>query len=298
LAELLATTRLVGMRCPGLHSLFGGLALSAMAAADPPAPSLTWEVAGARLPYSKLALRVRGTTLAGTLDVFLRPAPLHLAMSDALRAVPRASFAGWRALVVGGSRGLGEAFSLAIGAGGGDVCLTYHRGATDAERIAADLRAAGRRAAAIQHDVLASAPLRWPWPDPPTHLFYLAAPTLHSIRKGAPFRSSELELLFRYFVFSLHTTASSAAALGARPLVVWTPSTTMLDAPAGGAAYCAAKAAMEELCRHLPALLPAAAVTVHAPRLGRVDTDQTASLIALPPAPALDAAVSHLRRLV
>jgi NAD(P)-dependent dehydrogenase (short-subunit alcohol dehydrogenase family) len=77
----------------------------------------------------------------------------------------------------------------------------------------------------------------------------------------------------------------------------------MLDptglSPAGGAAYRIAKAAMEELCHHLPALLPAAAaVTVHAPRLGRVDTDQTASLISLPPAPALDAAVSHLRRLV
>ncbi|HWU86832.1 MAG TPA: hypothetical protein VN253_06140, partial [Kofleriaceae bacterium] len=68
----------------------------------------------------------------------------------------------------------------------------------------------------------------------------------------------------------------------------------LIAAPAGGAAYCAAKAAMEELCRHLPQLLP---VVVHAPRLGRVDTDQTASLIALPPAPALDAALVHLRAL-
>ena len=260
-----------------------------------PPPALAWAVADAKLQYGKLTLRITGPTLAGTLDAFYRPPPRRLAIADARRAVDPALCAGWRALVVGGSRGLGEAFAFAIGAGGGDVCLTYHRGADDAARITAELRAAGGRAEALHHDVLAPGPLRWPWPAPPTHLFYLAAPTLHSIRKGAPFRASELELLVRYFVTGLHATAAAAAALGARPLVVWTPSTTMLDAPAGGAAYCAAKAAMEELCRHLPSLLP---VAVHAPRLGRVDTDQTAGLIALPPASALDAAVDHLRRLV
>jgi NAD(P)-dependent dehydrogenase (short-subunit alcohol dehydrogenase family) len=102
--------------------------------------------------------------------------------------------------------------------------------------------------------------------------------------------------MIRVFVSGLHATVAAALALGGDRLVVWTPSTTMLDtrAPAAGASYCAAKAAMEELCRHLPAQFP---VEVHAPRLGRVETDQTASLIQVPAASALDIALEQLKRL-
>jgi NAD(P)-dependent dehydrogenase (short-subunit alcohol dehydrogenase family) len=240
-------------------------------------------------------LGVSGPSLAGTLDVFYRPAPTRIAMADAIRAVEPASFARQRALVIGGSRGLGEAISKVIAAGAGEVCLTYHRGAADAEQIVGEIRDAGQRAVAIALDVFDPAPLRdrWPFSAPPTHLYYLATPTLFSIRKGSAFAVDELELMIKYYVSGLHATTAAAVALGAERLVVWTPSTSMLDAPSGGVAYCAAKAAMEELCKHLPALLP---VTVHAPRLGRVDTDQTASLIAQPPVSAIEIALEQVRR--
>lgn len=300
LAELLATTRLVGMRCPGLHSLFAGLELFAHATAhDTAQATLVAEVASVNPKYSQVALRVTGPTLAGKLDTFYRPPPRTVAMADAIRAAPSdRAFADQRALVVGGTRGLGEAFAKAIAAGGGEVCITYHRGAGDAERVVADIVAAGGRAVALQLDVEEPLDLatRWPLAEPPTHVYYAATPTLYSIRKGAVWRASELEQLVRVYVTGLRATIAAAVALGAeqpraRPLVVWVPSTTMLDAPTGGTAYCVAKAAMEELCRHLPRLLP---VRIHVPRIGRIDTDQTAGLVALRPAPPLDVAVAQL----
>src|SRR5262249_25188862 len=97
-----------------------------------------------------------------------------------------------------------------------------------------------------------------------------------------------------YFVTGLHATVAATATLATR-FVVWTPSTTMLDAPTGGAAYCVAKAAMEELCRHLPSQFP---VTVHAPRLGRVETDQTRGLIRIASRSPLSIAIEHLTRSV
>ena len=67
----------------------------------------------------------------------------------------------------------------------------------------------------------------------------------------------------------------------------------MLDAPVAGASYCIPKAAMEELCRHLPLLFP---VTVHSPRLGRVETDQTASLVQISGVSALEVALEQLKQ--
>nr|WP_238578777.1 SDR family oxidoreductase [Inquilinus limosus] len=56
------------------------------------------------------------------------------------------------ALVTGGSRGLGRNTALSIARRGGDVILTYRNGAADAEATAAEIRAAGRKAAVLQLD--------------------------------------------------------------------------------------------------------------------------------------------------
>lgn len=291
LAELLATTRLVGMHCPGLHSLFSGLSLEAHQATA--GRSVRYEVADAKLKYSMIPVRVNGPSLRGTLDTFYRPPPTTSVMADVVRAVARDSCVTQRALVVGGSRGLGEAFAKAIAAGGGQVCLTYHRGAGDAERVIGEIRDAGLHADAFALDVLSPSSLvtEWPLRKPPTHLYYCATPTLHSARMGATLDVGELDLLIRYFVVGLHATTQAAIALGANPIVVWTPSTTLLEAPSGAAMYCTAKAAMEEFCKHLPSLLP---VTVLCPRIGRVDTDQSASLVQRQTASTLSVAIAQL----
>jgi NAD(P)-dependent dehydrogenase (short-subunit alcohol dehydrogenase family) len=56
------------------------------------------------------------------------------------------------ALVTGGSRGLGRNTALSIARRGGDVILTYRNGTADAETAAAEIRAAGRKAAVLQLD--------------------------------------------------------------------------------------------------------------------------------------------------
>ena len=283
-AELLATTRIVGMHAPGLHSLFAGLALAAQPS---PEPRLQFEVVGARPQYSVLPVRVRGPTWSGTLETFFRPEPTTIDARDATSRVAPDAFAGQRALVVGGTRGLGEAFTRLLTAGGAEVCFTYHRGGSDAGRILAELGTA--RVAAVPLDVLRPT-LALPWA--PTHVYYLATPPIRVADPYRPFRADELELMIRYYVTGLHAVIAAALACGVDGrLVVWTPSTTLLDTPRGVAAYCAAKAAMEEMCRQLPALLP---VAMHVPRLGRVATDQTAGLIRIPAASAVDVALAQL----
>ena len=56
------------------------------------------------------------------------------------------------ALVTGSSRGLGRNTALSIARQGGDVIVTYHSRADDAERVVAEIEALGRKAVAMQLD--------------------------------------------------------------------------------------------------------------------------------------------------
>lgn len=290
LAELLATTRVVGMRCPGLHSLYAGLALKARAAPSS-AAALAYRVATTVMNYSVVTLAVEGPSLAGTLDTFYRPTPATIDTAAIARRVGPADFVDQRALVVGGTRGLGEAFAKAIAAGGGRVCVTYHQGAADADRVCREI---GERAVAMPLDVTGEVDLAAGWPATwrLTHVYYFATPKIR-VDRTTPFSPADHDLYVRYFVTGLHRIVVAAHHLAEGPLVVWAPSTTFLDThQPGAAAYCMAKAAMEELGRHLPRWLP---VTVHTPRLPRAATDQTASLTATAAADPAELAVDHLR---
>lgn len=59
---------------------------------------------------------------------------------------------GKRALVTGGSRGIGAAISLALAENGADVAFTYQRSAEKAEAAVKSIENTGRRAVAIQAD--------------------------------------------------------------------------------------------------------------------------------------------------
>ncbi|HTG39030.1 SDR family NAD(P)-dependent oxidoreductase [Sphingomonas sp.] len=59
---------------------------------------------------------------------------------------------GKRALVTGGSRGIGAAIALALAENGADVAFTYQSSAEKARTVAAKIEATGRRAVAIQAD--------------------------------------------------------------------------------------------------------------------------------------------------
>ncbi|HEY8259092.1 MAG TPA: SDR family NAD(P)-dependent oxidoreductase [Gemmatimonadales bacterium] len=63
------------------------------------------------------------------------------------------SLAGRTALVTGGSRGIGRAAALQLARAGADVAITYRSRGTDAEAVASEIRAMGRRAAVAAGDL-------------------------------------------------------------------------------------------------------------------------------------------------
>jgi len=65
----------------------------------------------------------------------------------------RIDLSGKHAVVTGGSMGIGKAICLALARCGADVALNYRRHAAEAEAVAEEVRAIGRKALAIQADV-------------------------------------------------------------------------------------------------------------------------------------------------
>src|SRR5437660_8998012 len=66
---------------------------------------------------------------------------------------------GKRSLVTGGSRGIGRAIAVALANAGADVAITSRK-AGDAESVAREIRAKGRRSVALGLDVRSAASIR------------------------------------------------------------------------------------------------------------------------------------------
>lgn len=280
-AGLMALSRLVGMRCPGLHSLFAGLDITFDAATD--AGRLVWSVVRHTVAQAPLRLSVEGGGLSGRLDAFVRPAPVAQAAMPAVAAKVRAgAFDGHVGLVVGGSRGLGELAAKVIASGGGRPLIGYLHGADDARRVADEIVAWGGLADTLRIDadqpVEAVQALRERGLAP-THLYYFAAPRI-APRKGNAFDAALWRQFGSTFVEGFARVVHAVRAGFDTPLQAFYPSTTFLDErPAEFAEYIAAKAAGEALCAQLAQHTPALQILVR--RLPRLPTDQTAGLIRL-----------------
>lgn len=274
-AAILATTRLVGVFCPGMHSIYSELSLrKSETGVD---PVLSYAVTEGQRRFGQVFMEFSAPGMAGAIKAFRRPEPQQQADCRILQdQVHSNEFAGQRALIVGGSRGLGEVAAKLLAIGGATVKISYCQGKEDAGRILDDIVANGGVADAFHFDVLK--------PDTdlsvrdwsPTHLYYFATPHIVPGIKGA-FSMELFDRFCGYYVDGFINTVNLFRPAGLRK--VFYPSTVMIDElPANLGEYAAAKAAGETLCSFLE---KTSALKVHRPRLPKLATDQTASIMPL-----------------
>lgn len=291
IAALAASTRLVGMIAPGLHSVYGGLRVDLVDDADPE-EALAFEIGPPR--HRLIAARIGGGGIAGTLRALARAAPaVQPGMAELAGIVAPDAFAGSHALIVGGSRGLGELTAKIVATGGGRVAITYRVGAAEAEAVAADIRGAGGVCDILRYDVgLPAGPQLDALGMGPTHGYYFATPVI-ARPNSAFFDPARLRALEAFFVDGFWDFALALRAR--RPdAALFYPSTVFIDErPRGMAEYAMAKAAGEILCAEINATM--APLHATAARLPRLATDQTAAAVAVSTASAVETLLPLIR---
>lgn len=276
--SLASSSRLVGMECPGLHSLFSELKLSRtkIGIRSKNAP-LSWTVRKFDARFSRAEITASTDIANMEIVAFLRPAPQMQPTSfEIVREVGLGNYAERRALVIGGSRGLGEVCAKILAAGGADVCLTYNQGKHEADEVVDEIVQSGGRAHAVSCDVLnlknsALEEMIKNWS--PTHLYYFATPPIFVASRT--FSSS----LFRTFCdFYVHGFVELLELVGqGEGITVFYPSSEAVDELVPDMAeYAAAKSAGEIVCRQLEKTKRD--LTVNIVRLPRLPTDQTSTM--------------------
>lgn len=301
LAAILATSQIVGMRCPGLNSLFMALDADFPPRAGRGADArLSYRVTETDERYSMVTIEIHSAPLSGRLQAMFRPPPVSQESFPMLCArLESDEFRGQRALILGGSRGLGEIAAKLIAAGGGEAWISYAAGKADALAIAGEIKAQGRVARVFRFDALhppETLPDGLDGAPHPTHLYFFATPAI-AFNKTGIWDSALFGRFCEYYVAGLARSIRAVRSWWpAAPLLVYYPSTAFLEEPTPGAAeYAAAKNAGEALCRFLEAGNPD--LRFYIERLPRMHTDQTNApgLDATEMPPAAEALLRSLR---
>jgi acyl dehydratase/NAD(P)-dependent dehydrogenase (short-subunit alcohol dehydrogenase family) len=272
ITALLAFTRLVGMVCPGLHSVFTGLSLQTCN--DDGADDIGFKVADVNLEHRRVRCAVVGGGWTGLVNSMIRHRPVpQAAVSEVARHVVPDEFARNAAMVVGGSRGIGEVAAKIIAVGGGRPIITYATGESDAQRVANEIRAWGGICDILKLDIRAPiAPQVASIESGPKFLLYFASPMIGG-RRAQIFDPDRMREFLRFYVTGFYDCCAALIAKGIAPLTALYPSTVFLeDRPIGVTEYVMAKAAGEQLCRDMNLrLMSFRAVAARLPRLA---TDQ------------------------
>jgi NAD(P)-dependent dehydrogenase (short-subunit alcohol dehydrogenase family) len=293
IAALAASSHLVGMVCPGLHSIYSELSINAYVESIP-RDFLAFRVTDTDPRFRSVDQEIAGGGLIGAVYSSARMPPVEQASMKALKGlVAPAEFAGSMALIVGGSRGLGELTAKLIASGGGRVLITWQTGKDDAERVAQEIRSAGGTCETLAYDASKPATEQLALlADTPTHAYYFATPAIFRSQSEL-FVRERLEEFLAIYVNGFWQLLQTLHARQPRLSAFYPSSVSVTERPQGMTEYTMAKAAGEVLCADMNISL--APLHVTASRLPRLLTDQTASIAAAEIADPLETMLPVIR---
>jgi len=247
--------------------------------------------------FRMVKLAVSGGGWIGSLDAHARPEPT--AQADLPRIATRVmpgEFNNVSALVVGGSRGLGELIGKIVAVGGGHVTLTYSVGEADARRVQAEITAYGGRCDVVHYDIRMDAREQMSHLcSCPTQVYYLPTPVIFQ-RRSAVFSQNRFQEFLTFYVTAFYDFCREVRSKFEKKIAIFYPSSVYIDArPHGMTEYAMAKAAGEVLCADMQSSESLGRILVR--RLPRLPTDQTASLLNIETADPIDVMLPIVREM-
>jgi NAD(P)-dependent dehydrogenase (short-subunit alcohol dehydrogenase family) len=188
-------------------------------------------------------------------------------------------------LVTGGSRGIGAATAKLAARKGYDVALSYVRDEAGAEKVAAEIRALGRRAAAIRADVSQEADIVNLFAEVDARLGALDVLVVNSGVNGKPYRLADAPAAQIREVIDVNVTGAMLCAkegvrrmstrLGGKggSIVLLSSRVTEYGAPGDFVWYAASKGAINAFCVGLAREVGREGIRVNVVSPGPIDTE-------------------------
>jgi hypothetical protein len=286
IAELLALTRIVGMECPGLKSLFSGFELESK---NGNLSRIDYKVSNVIERFSMVNLDIVGPSFSGILETFYRPEPIvQPTIMEISQKIEYSSLENMVALIIGGSRGIGETTAKIIAAGGGTPIITYFKGKQDAEKICKEICDAKYNCYLKMININDLEKSLDDFNDllKVNTIFYFASPKIF-VKKAIDFDRDLFDSFFKYYVDSFYELIKLTRQKLPQNLNFFYPSSIAIDERAADLTeYIMAKKAGEHLCEILRAKYNGLNILFE--RLPRMHSDQTLNLFQFPAASTFD----------
>lgn len=274
--DMMTMSTLVGMECPGLNSLFANFSIELYSGTQ--SDGLKYAVSNTDTRFRLISMEIDGRSISGSISAFMRMPPTQQAKVSSIRErIKQNEFDKQNALIIGGSRGLGEVTAKIISAGGGNSTISYSTGKEDALKISTEISASGSNCNIEHFDIFENISEQLDNIETsPTHIYFFATPKIFR-RKTNIFEPETFSLFNTFYVNGFFQLCHWASTLPHKKIKIFYPSTTALnERPMGITEYAMSKAGGEELCKDLPKTLTNLAISVE--RLPRILTDQTATV--------------------
>jgi hypothetical protein len=281
------------MECPGFNSLFSQIELDYINVKR--CDRFEYQVGHFEERTGQVNIKISAPLIKGEVRAFLRPEPYKQDDCETLKMlVGSGEYFQQRALIIGGSRGLGEVTAKLIALGGGSVKLTYHRGEEDANNIINDVMQHGGDIECFKYNVLdpdydGFLNLMEAWE--PTHLYYFATPSI----TGGDYGSFSVDKFKEYCDFYIIGFVNTLKVFGNSRKIshIFYPTSVYIDElPLNMGEYIVAKSAGEKYCDYLSAYRKG--LKIYKPKLPRVSTDQTVSNFPIKNENTTDIMIRHL----
>ncbi len=142
LASLITTSRLVGMICPGLNSIYSSLDIHFNEKYSK--KYLYWEVTSASRKFLPVKISFNSSGLSGNLSAFYREEPIkQMSIKELSKKIEKKNLPPQNILVIGGSRGIGEITAKLLSFRNAKIKITYNKGLNDADRITNEINEFG-----------------------------------------------------------------------------------------------------------------------------------------------------------
>ena len=265
---------IVGMACPGLYSLFASLDVT-LNQSEAPVGWISAKSEEFDQRFNLLTLALNGD-LFGTLKAYRRPKPFQQSSMDEVKEfVLAGEFVKCNALIIGGSRGLGEMTAKILCAGGGTVHLGYAHGKVEAGRIASEIKVSDLGFCdPIKFDIFDMDPVqRKALLKEINSIYYFPTPPIFK-KQAKLFHERYFDEFVGFYVKRFFDLVEGVEAEAPKKVVVFFPSTSAIDIrPRGMTVYAMAKAAAEILIQDVNRSYKKVEVIVS--RLPKLGSDQT-----------------------